>query len=174
MKEKHLLKACVLYLLCGVIICQIGCHTSASGQTKIPALVQAVKNKNISEVKRLLDNGADVNARQKTGRSYYAGNLKSQKDVDGMTPLILAAGWGDVKMIALLLDKGALINAREADGRTALIWAATAEKVENLEILLKHGANAQLTDKKGKNAEYWAAGNEKITPLLRKHTKKSK
>src|SRR5262249_2357899 len=42
----------------------------------------------------------------------------------GMTPLICAAFSGNAETVAMLIDKGAKVDARAADGRTALMYAA--------------------------------------------------
>ena len=47
------------------------------------------------------------------------------RDIDGVTPLMVAAGRGDLKMCKLLLEKGgAYIGQRDNEGNTALCYAA--------------------------------------------------
>ena len=59
-----------------------------------------------AEVARiLLDQGADIEARE--GES-------------GSTPLHVAAGWGRVSVVKLLLDRGALKSVRNKAGKSPL------------------------------------------------------
>jgi ankyrin repeat protein len=69
-------------------------------------LIKAAKEGRLEEVTRLLDRGADINA----------------KDKDGDTAIIGAAFWGHLDVVTLLLEKGADINAKNKDGETAHLW----------------------------------------------------
>ena len=46
------------------------------------------------------------------------------RDVDGVTPLMVAAGRADVKMCRLLVAAGAAVGERDEEGNTALCYAA--------------------------------------------------
>lgn len=59
-------------------------------------------------MKKLLENGADPNAR----------------DAEGRTALIAAAYMGHSEIVSVLLEYGADINHQDSDGRTALSVAA--------------------------------------------------
>jgi cytohesin len=72
-------------------------------------------------VKLLLDNKADVNAR----------------DGGGKTPLHIAVASGSVEMVQLLLDNKADVNAKDTDGRTPL--GAVENYIEIIDLLRKHG-----------------------------------
>jgi uncharacterized protein len=146
-------------------------------QPAVPPIIIAVKAKDLRKARSLVAQGADVNARQHTGDSSFhrIGNSKPQtadamhrlaQNVDGMTPLILAAGWGDKEMLSFLIKKGAKINTQDIDGRTALIWASIAEREDNVRLLLRNKANTHIVDKKGNDAVGYA-GNEKIERLLK-------
>ena len=56
----------------------------------------------------LLDEGAEVNSRDRGGK----------------TPLLLAAGKGHDTTVNILLDKGANADSQEKDDKTPLSWAA--------------------------------------------------
>lgn len=84
----------------------------------------------LKEVKRLLDEGMDVNV--------PAWGPKSQ----GVTPLHLAAEGGHVKVMDELLERGANIDARTkgACGWTPLHTAAKERKREAIKFLVENGA----------------------------------
>ena len=69
-----------------------------------PDLVTAIRDADAQAVRKLIENGADVNAR----------------DAEGNTPLILASFYASPKCVALLLEKGADANAANKAGVTAL------------------------------------------------------
>ena len=72
-------------------------------------LVTAIRNADAQAVRKLLENGADVNAR----------------DAEGNTPLILASFYASPECLALLIENGADVNAANKAGATPLIRAAT-------------------------------------------------
>jgi len=92
---------------------------------------------NVIAISSLLDQGADVNARNSAGQPLLIeatqnGHIKAMEillnrgaevnaqDDRGNTALIVAAGFSDVKMVKLLLAKGAKVNIKNGDGFTAL------------------------------------------------------
>lgn len=81
----------------------------------------AAQNGHGDVVQRLLDKGADVNA----------------KVNDGVTALIQASQSGHREVVRMLLDKGADVNAKTAVGATALKKGKTAEVKA---LLVKAGA----------------------------------
>jgi ankyrin repeat protein len=109
----------------------IGCYANP--------LIEAAREGNVSEVTRLLDSGADVNA----------------VDSEGWSPLIAASWAGHLKVVRILLERGADVHARDGAGETALMAAATKGRVEIVKALLEKGANANAKDKDG------------TTPLMR-------
>lgn len=68
----------------------------------------------------------------------------------GFTPLHCAAESGKKEMVALLLDKGADINARNDIQNTPLHEAAWHGHLETVKFLLEKGANPNLTAVDGK------------------------
>jgi ankyrin repeat protein len=76
--------------------------------------------------RKLLNSGADVNAR----------------DAEGNTPLILAAFYATPECVQLLLEKGADVNAANGAGATALIRAAT--NYDKTRLLVAAGANVRV------------------------------
>jgi ankyrin repeat protein len=78
----------------------------------------------LPSVRCLVDNGADVNAR----------------DEDGATALELAVSGGHWEVVKWLLDKGADVNTRDRFGKTPLTMAASRGLLQIAELLKRHGA----------------------------------
>ena len=110
-------------------------------------------------------------ARCKTGivRSYIAGGLAVNPKDAGTTPLIVASGGNCVDTVALLIERGAELNAKDSDGWTALIKAAAAGHAEVVRIVLAKGADTTVTDSAGRSAWSYAAlgRHEEIAELFR-------
>jgi hypothetical protein len=107
------------------VVLTLGVSSSALAmEEKELDIFQAAKNGNLGIVKKLLENGIDVNNRDK----YRC------------TPLYWAAGRGHTEVVKLLLDKGADIDAM-SDGGTALLWASYMNHSEVVRLLLESGAD---------------------------------
>ena len=96
------------------------------------ALHHAAKCGEHAEVKKLLEGGADVNA----------------KDKDGDTPLRIAVGRGHYKKVKHLLEGGADAEAKDKDGWTALHFAAKSG-LPVAYVLIEHGADVGAREKHG-------------------------
>jgi hypothetical protein len=100
------------------------------------ALVRAAYNENIAEVKRLLEEGTDVN---QTERRYI-----------GRTALHMAAAKGNYDMVKLLLEHGATVDARDEGNNTPLLVAMLESQAEVAELLIDNGADIKIVqDYKG-------------------------
>ena len=86
-------------------------------------LFQAINRNNVAQVKELIANGADVNA----------------KSNDGVSPLHYAAFKGHKKIAKTLIEKGADVNAKADNGFTPL-RVASARKFVELVALRENGA----------------------------------
>lgn len=134
----------------------------------------AVTADNQPVVAVLLDKGADVNTTDKYGRTPLmsgqsaeiakllierGANVNARSGLTGGTPLIIVAGLVPKQInypleakAALLLAKGADVNAVDNYGRTALMAAAPLARAGMVQLLLKHGAKATMRNKNGVNA----------------------
>lgn len=114
----------------------------------------------------LLDAGADVNAKNNygpftpgdLGQQFSSNNhqdpvvLLSAHGVDqrdmknGYTPLDLAEfSVNHKKLVMLLVNKGANVNAQASSGATPLFWAVMRDQKDDAQFLLDHGANVNAT-----------------------------
>ena len=87
-------------------------------------LHSAAKRGDITAVNALLAKGAEVNA----------------KDKDGRTALMYAAGNGHTETVETLLAKGAEVNAEDKGGRTALMYATWKGHTKIVRLLKQAGA----------------------------------
>jgi hypothetical protein len=88
------------------------------------ALMAAARSGQTDTVKTLLEQGADVKA----------------KDNDGLTALMDAATAGQTDTVKTLLEQGADVNAKDIYGMTALMFAKGMGHAEIIQMLKKAGA----------------------------------
>jgi ankyrin repeat protein len=96
------------------------------------------------------------------------GNAAINIDGDGDAPILVAAGRNCVETVALLLDKGADVNAKDNDGWTPLIKAAASGRTELARLLLERGADMDVVDKLERTASMYAnlPGREEMAALF--------
>ena len=82
-------------------------------------LIEAAIHGRFEEVKRLLDEGGDVNA----------------KDIIGVTLLMHASACGKIEVVRLLLDRGADVTAKDNYSNTAMILASKTSHFEVVKLL---------------------------------------
>lgn len=126
--------------------------TQASASTP---LIEVASKGDIATVQTLLAQGANVN----------------EKDKDGRTALMWAAFNGHTAIVEVLLAKGAEMNAKDNEyGWTALMVAARNGHTATVEALLTQGADVHAKDKDGKTALQLAEseGHTHIAQLLKK------
>ena len=111
--------------------------------SKDSALIEAAQNGNVAEVKRLLSEGANVNAKT----SYE------------QTALHRAAILGDTTVVQLLVNRGSDISATDKEGATALLLAASCGHTATVQVFLDRGAHINAADRKGVTALQAAASN---------------
>jgi ankyrin repeat protein len=130
--------------------------------------LNAIKNGDIERIKKLISQGANVNAKDNKGMTplheaaYYGrrqvakvliaeGANVNATDTAGQTPLHIAANFGAKFVPELLLANGAQVNARDNSGNTPLHDAAGwwCVKQDLLELLLAKGADVNARNEAG-------------------------
>lgn len=119
----------------------------------IAQLTQAVAGGSARVVRDLLDKGIEPD---------------TKSDVDGRTPLLIAARMGDVEAVAMLLKTNAVdIEAKEFEfGRTPLLCAISRDHTEVVKLLLEKGADKSVRDIEGKTP-YEIATEANVSDELR-------
>lgn len=94
----------------------------------------------------------------------------ANENVEGRTPLMLAAFRGNTAAVINLLEGGADVNARDKDGDTALMFAAHKGHGLVVALLLQYGANVYARARNGWTARRAAqAGlNHEVADMLRR------
>jgi ankyrin repeat protein len=118
-------------------------------------LMIAVAEGNEEVVSVLIKSGANVNAKNKLGR----------------TSLMFASKYGFYSIAKMLLENNANTDEipNDKDGWTAIIAAVYEGHDDIVNLLISHGADTKIQDKNGKTALMWAEnqGNTKIVELLK-------
>lgn len=99
-------------------------------------LFAAAANGDLWMAKRLVERGANVDAR----------------DQDGLAPLAWASQYGRTDLARYLLDQHANLNPADRHGYTPLMWAAQEGHQGTIDLLLARGANAHVINRNGVTA----------------------
>jgi ankyrin repeat protein len=97
----------------------------------------------------LIEKKADVNRKIKMG------------NVEGVSPLMLAAATGHLDLTRAIIDAGADLEARTRDGESALVLAAANGWAEGAALLLEKGADVNARMNNGWTALMRAAGRRR-------------
>ena len=137
------------------------------------ALMWASEYGNLEAAKLLIENGADVNAKDKYGDTALieAGHLEVVKlliengaDVNvenefGENALMRASEYGNLEKVKLLIEKEADVNAKNEDGKTALMRASREGHLEVVKYLIENGADVNAKSNNGWTALMRASYN---------------
>ena len=134
------------------VLLEHGVDAEKDGRNK--ALCLAAEEGHEVTVQMLLDNGANVNA----------------KDWLGSTALDWAAPGGHEMTVRVLLQNGCNLYSRDAYENTALHWAVPHEAI--VQLLLENGADVNAKNDCGQTALCWAArdGSVAVAQLLIDYT----
>jgi hypothetical protein len=128
LKNIALLTICALALQSGMVWAME--KNEVSNDQK---LLEASKNGNLEEVKKAINNGANINA----------------KNNYGATPLHLACYNGYLEIVECLVENKAEINAKNNDGYPPLHLACDKGHLDIVKYLIKNGANINAKDNEG-------------------------
>jgi len=165
------------------------------GAADAPATIaEAAMARDGDTVRRLLKQGADVNAAQGDGMTalhwaamngdaalaetlLYAGaNPRATTRLGGYTALHLASQTGARAVVDTLAARGADVNARATTGATPLMLAATSGNIDALQALIDRGADVNAAESaNGETALMFgaAANRADAVRLLLKHGAKA-
>ncbi len=129
-------------------------YTSPTAK-KWPHMAEALNKGDVDAVKKLIEEGVNVNLLH-----------------DGVTPLMRAASKGHTAVAEVILQAGVNINERSDDGGTAL-HAAASEQSDTavVELLLHSGIDVEAKDRFRKTALQRAEekGHRDIARVIKKH-----
>lgn len=138
-----------------LLLTQAQLDVEAANSAKETPLMMAALKGHAEWCRRLLERGAKVNR-------------------DGWSPLHYAATGPSPEAVALLLDRGAAVDARAPNGNTPLMMAALYGKEESVLVLLKRGADPTLRNGMQRTAPELAraSGRDFLLPALEGSSKR--
>ena len=176
--------------MCGIILLLIGGgllyrhvaqDVDSRGATR---LMRALEENDITKTRQLLENGSDINARDKSGQTalFYAARHTDDplllhklvaagadtlaKDKQGYTPLMTAAKYNSSPRIIIALARyGRFLEGQNENKNQALAVAARYNNSTIIKTLLITGANPKEADKQAPNTADLLAGNEQLSEL---------
>jgi ankyrin repeat protein len=121
---------------------------AVNGSGETPLMMAALRG-NLDWARRLIERGAATHK-------------------DGWSPLHYAATGPEPKIVALLLDRGAPVDARSPNRSTPLMMAAQYGAEANVDLLLARGADKRLRNDLDQDASAFArfGGREFLLPRL--------
>jgi ankyrin repeat protein len=99
------------------------------------ALISGIYFGDIGIVQLLLEKDADVNAKDRDGKTALMHAINKPSD-----------------MVELLIEKGAKLDMKDNDGKTALMHAVQYNDMDAVALLLRNRADPNITDNEGKTA----------------------
>ncbi len=148
-----------------------GANAKAMGDYYGTPLHRAASKGKAELVKALIEAGANVNAKIKSGlrrgetplhQAAYSGHTEvvkalieagaeaNAKDKDSQTPLHKAGYRGNAEVVKLLIKAGAQVNAKNSNGQTPLHEAASWANIEMVKALIKAGAEVNAKNSNGR------------------------
>ncbi len=120
----------------------------ASAQSASDNIYQAIRNNDLPGLRTLIkDHGADL------------------KDSRGQTPLMIAAAFGSLEAMKLLIAEGASVKAESDAGVTALHWCAG--DIKKVQLLLDQGADVNKATLLGRTPLVIAAATSGTLEVIR-------
>ena len=151
-----------------------GADINARGANKLTPLILSILKNKTDVAKFLIGKGADINARNEYGYTALCGaaavnsidvagillakGMDLNDECGGMTPLLLAALWGQREMVDFLVSKGADVKPGNKENQlTPLHHAAMLGDERGAASLIDNGADVD------KEANFWGT---RVAPLF--------
>jgi|GEM_PF-3728712 len=181
MRGKCLGKISIILVVASVLVGYSTCSRDENPCKGSP-FIEPLKRNDSDQVKRLIQDGADINKPYKRGGTLlywlstagYAdaarillenGADPNKPDEKRRTPLHVASLNGKNAVVKLLIEHGATVDAVDSGGMTPLMKAAMGNSYEVVKTLLEHGADASRRDRNGDDALAFAV-RESASPAL--------
>ncbi len=88
-------------------------------------------------------------------------NSEITKELEHMEyKLLVAAGSGDVQLVAKLIEEGAAVNCQDERGESPLIKASLGNHIEVVKTLMKFKADPRIPNEQGYTAEDYARARD--------------
>ncbi len=134
----------------------------------VTPLMRAAGRGDLEVMKKLLAQGADVQARNQIDLSaldYACGAISSSS----------TTVHGSLEAAQLLLDHGADVNAPGKYGRTPLMSAVRSQNTRLIKLMIERGADINRISNDGHSALFYAEldGSQEVVKLLKEHGAKS-
>ncbi|MES9684713.1 ankyrin repeat domain-containing protein [Gottfriedia acidiceleris] len=127
----------LLAVITSCILLLNGCASFAKGEEKVSEqLFQAAKRGETDLVKKLIENGADMNA----------------QNSNGQTATMIATYHHDFKTVKVLIDAGADVNIRDLMKNNPFLYAGAEGFIDILKLSIKAGADPTITNRYGGTA----------------------
>ena len=166
-----------------VVILSVSASIGAAGSD----VANAIERGDVAAARALVQKGADVNAPQSDGATalHWAvyrdsvdavdmlmrAGAKSAANREGMTPLAMAALYGDPRIVDRLLKGGADAKALGPNGESMVMFAARNGNPDVIRLLVEAGANVNAREPlRGTTALMWAVEQkhpEAVAALLK-------
>ena len=124
-----------------------GDDVNHKGELHSTPLMQAARSGDVESVKLLLDNHADMEAADDSGRTALNWSLFMYK---------LSRLPSYTAICKLLIDRGTKLDHRDRQGRTYLMSALDIGNAEIARAIIAHGADVNLADSNGHTALMYA------------------
>jgi ankyrin repeat protein len=179
-----MLKNKVIAALFLCLVLALGANALIQAGAVESRVADAAMNGDLTVVRNLLKQGADVNAAQGDGMTalHWAvfkdnadmvktlvsagANVSATTRINGLTPLFFAAQNGQAAVIDILLKAGAKPNTPLATGVTPLMIAAKAGNPDAVKVLLDNGADANAKENaRGETALMFAAAANRAAAI---------
>lgn len=150
-------------------------------------LIALYRDTNLETVRALIEGGTDLEIRDMHGETAlilasrqgrtefvrelinFGVNIHSSSSSSKTTPLMAAAGAGQVSTVKVLLNAGARVNDLQSSGYSALMFASIRGNIEVVKLLIQAGADLSSKNADGNTALSLAkqAGHKEIVHYLK-------